>query len=52
MLIISIFIALVAGGMVSAVVDRAYPERSKFDNLLHSILIVILFFIAYTINSW
>lgn len=52
MTVISIFLAFVAGGMVSSLVDKAHPERSRSDNLLHAMLIVLLFFVAYTMNSW
>jgi zinc transporter ZupT len=50
--VLSIFLAFVGGGMVSSLVDKAHPERSRSDNLLHAMLIVLIFFIAYTINSW
>jgi hypothetical protein len=50
--VLSIFLAFVGGGMVSSLVDKAHPERSRSDNLLHAMLIVLVFFIAYTINSW
>ena len=52
MTVISIFLAFVAGGMVSNLVDKAHPERSRSDNFLHAMLIVLLFFVAYTMNSW
>lgn len=49
---LSVFLAFVGGGMVSSLVDKAHPERSRSDNFLHAMFIVLVFFIAYTINSW
>jgi hypothetical protein len=52
MLTLSIFLAFLGGAMVSNAIEKAHPERSRSDNFLHAILIVIIFFLAYTINNW
>lgn len=51
-LLISAVMSFIGGVLVARAVNEAYPEKTSLGRLLHSLLIIVLFWVAFTADRW